>query len=103
MLAFHPAHTEKPPYLSISSPQTLPRVQQILTGPAFLEEKSGEKKKKAAGLKCQGEGEGSLLRKGAESVLWGVARDWDPQAWRDQEPIQVGGVGNAKSAVDSAH
>lgn len=46
MLAFHPAHTEKPPYLSISSPQTLPRVQQILTGPAFLEEKSGEKKKK---------------------------------------------------------
>lgn len=62
-----------------------------------------KKKKKAAGLKCQGEGEGSLLRKGAESVLWGVTRDWDPQAWRDQEPIQVGGVGNAKSAVDSAH
>ena len=105
MLAFHPAHPEKPPPPTITPPQPPPRVPQTLPGPDFLKMKGGKKKKKkkAAGLKCQGEGEGSLLRKGAESVLWGVARDWDPQAWRDQEPIQVGGVGNAKSAVDSAH
>ena len=47
-----------------------------------------------------------MPRKGVgewESVLWGVARGWDPQAWSDQEPIQVGGGRNAESPVSSAH
>lgn len=51
------------------------------------------------GPKCQGKEECGLAVKRAESVHWDGSRDWDSQARRDQKPIQVGGVRNAKSAV----
>jgi hypothetical protein len=82
VLAFHPATVSPNP------------AQQ-----ALIYWSRGEKEMAALHVKVGGVWPGW---KGLEWSLGG-AHDWNSQAWRDQDSIQVGGVGNAKFAIYSPH